>query len=258
MITLIAESKTMTHEQLPVSPEEFAAHTPVGETQAEEIIWNLREYTEEQIMEMLGCSATLARDCRRMIYGFADKLTGRRAIEAYTGVVFRQLGADSWSDEMLDFARDRLRIVSSLYGMLRPSDIVKPYRLDYTAKAAPGNLPLHSFWKAACTRHLASLMRADTPQEILNLLPADALKCIDRKLIKHFGPIVTPLFKECTPGGTLRTPPASKLKTMRGRLLREIVERRIDRAADLLTITDHVDFQPVASPDARDGFVWIC
>lgn len=258
MIILIAESKTMSADQRPVNDTQYAAHTLGGELQAEEIMWNLRQYTEQQIMDMLGCSAALARQCRRMIYDFPDKLCGCPAIEAYTGVVFRHLGLSGWNEGMRSFADKHLRIVSSLYGLLRPSDIIKPYRLDYSAKAAPGNIPLQTFWRPKCTVDLASLLSPTPGAAILNLLPGEAMKCLDRKLIKHYGRLITPLFKEYGPGGVLRTPAAGKLKEMRGKLVKEIVTRGISDAAGLLRITDHPDFQPVSSPDARDGFIWLC
>lgn len=141
MIILIAESKTMSADQRPVNDTQYAAHTPGGELQAEEIMWNLRQYTEQQIMDMLGCSAALARQCRRMIYDFPDKLCGCPAIEAYTGVVFRHLGLSRWNEGMRSFADKHLRIVSSLYGLLRPSDIIKPYGLTIPQKLHRATFP---------------------------------------------------------------------------------------------------------------------
>ena len=227
MIFLIAESKTMSRHLSPVDPSAFEARRPAGEEQADEIMWHLSRYGEEEIADLLGVSPSLARECRKMIYEFPDKLVGLRAVEAFTGVVFRQLDYARWTPEERAFADARLRIVSSLYGLLRPSDIVRPYRLDYTAKDAPGNISVQMFWRQKCTDDLLSLVEASADHKIVNLMPGDAAKCFDWKRIRPVADVCAVDFKEYSSAGKLRTPPANKLKEMRGRLLRTVITRQI-------------------------------
>ncbi len=241
MIILLAESKTMNTSLREISPELIPKCLPIGEPQADEIMWGLREATEQEIMNLLKVSANMAREIRKMIYSFPDKLQGLPAIEAFTGVVFRYLRASDWSDREIKFASSHLRIVSSLYGLLRPEDIIRPYRLDYTAKAAPGDLSLQNFWKKQCTIDLVKHIQATGQTEILNLLPTDASRCFDWKLIKRFARVYIVQFKELTDSQTMKTPVANRLKELRGKMTREIISNRYEKVDNIKTI-EHDDF----------------
>lgn len=257
MISLIAESKTMSRCLRAVDPGEFDAHRPAGEEQADEIMWHLSSCSEEQISGLLGVSASLARECRKMIYEFPDKLAGLRAIEAFTGVVFRQLDYAAWTAEERAFAESSLRIVSSLYGLLRPADIVRPYRLDYSAKGAPGNISMQMFWKNKCTGDLLSLISGPGSDSVIDLMPGDAAKCFDWKRIRRAARVYKVDFKEYAGDGKLRTPPANKLKEMCGRLLRTIITRRLADIEALKNV-EHDDFVFFDKAVASDTLTFLC
>ena len=142
MLILIAESKTMADEQRHVSPETFAAHTPTREQQATFIMNGLEKLSQSELAAETGLSTTLATRLRRMIYEFPNKALGMKTIEAFTGVVFKAFDYDSLTADEKERTNDEVRVISSLYGFLRPDDIIKPYRLDFTAKAAPGGKKL--------------------------------------------------------------------------------------------------------------------
>lgn len=140
MLILIAESKTMSDRESEVRNPQF----PMGEEAADELCAELAKKSVAEIAGMLKVSPRLAAASLRMTREFPIKSLGLRTIDAYTGVVFKALDADSLSKDAIDFADRHLLIVSSLYGLLRPTDTIKPYRLDYTSKAAPEADPL---WK---------------------------------------------------------------------------------------------------------------
>ncbi len=250
MIVLIAESKTMRLRQPEVSPAQYDAHRPEGESIANEIIWNLRESSATEIMDMLGVSESLAYECRKMIYGFPDKLSGLSAIDAFTGVVFRHLAPNNLDENDIDYAENHMRIVSSLYGILKPSEIIKPYRLDYTAKAAPGDVPLYRFWRQKCTETLLSVLSNAGENEVLDLLPADAARMFDWKAVKNRSEVKTVSFMELVENGKTRTPRANRLKELRGKMLRCIIK---NRTADLSSLKQlrHDDF--IFSEDGSVG-----
>ena len=227
LLVLIAESKTMRDNEEIVSPEFWTEHIPAGELPADEIMKRLERLNAAELSQQLGLSSSLAAKMSRMIYEFPNKTLGLKAIDAYTGVVFRALRYDELDRAAKARCDSDVRIVSSLYGLLRPSDIIKPYRLDFTSKAAPGDKALNVYLKKDVTVQLVRTLRDGAYTDILNLLPSDAAKCIDWKVVKSFCKVWKADFVEVTDGGATRTPAANKLKTMRGTLLRQIATEDI-------------------------------
>lgn len=248
---LIAESKTMASAETDVSREEFAACRPLFDGIANAIMDSLRDRTPEQLGAEAGITLRLAASLRRMIYEFPNKTTGLRAIEAFTGVVFRQLGVAGYDTEQREFLRDNVRIISSLYGWLRPDDIIKPYRFDFKSHVAPLGETLMKYWKKDVTIALAQELRAKGDTVIIDLLPSDAAKCVDWKLIKRFANVYKVDFKmyDCAAAGiydgtdAMKTPNAGRLKELRGRLLDLIVRNGLSSPADIATL-ESPDFMP--------------
>lgn len=257
MLILIAESKTMLSEQQSVSAETLANHTPAGEKQASEIMSGLEKLSQPELIAETGFSSTLAAKLREMIYEFPNKASGQKAIEAYTGIVFKALQYDTLSQHEQSLCDKEVRIISSLYGLLRPDDIIKPYRLDFTTKAGPDNMALNSFWKTDTTIRLVKTITAEGHRELLNLLPTDAAKSINWKVVKKFCKVWKADFVEISEGDTTKTPPATKLKTMRGKLLRQILCDGITRISELQTIRSD-DFFYMGTPVYPDHLQFIC
>lgn len=240
---LIAESKTMASAETEVSREEFAACRPLFDGIANAIMDSLRDRTPEQLAAEAGITLRLAASLRRMIYEFPNKTTGLRAIEAFTGVVFRQLRLAEYDGAQREFLCDNVRIISSLYGWLRPDDIIKPYRFDFKSHVAPLGETLMKYWKKDVTIALAQELRAKGDTVIIDLLPSDAAKCVDWKLIKRFVNVYKVDFKMYDGTDVMKTPNASRLKELRGRLLDLIVRNGISSPADIATL-ESPDFMP--------------
>lgn len=227
MLILIAESKTMAACDVAVSPGEYAFHRPAFDDTADDIMAALRGSTAEELSQVVKISPALARRLVQMIYDFPNKSTGRKAVQSYTGVVFRSLGYDSLSDSSRADLCGRVRIVSSLYGWLRPDDIIKPYRFDFTTALAPGGVTFARYWRDALSECLMRDLRNMDCGDVLDLLPGDAMRCIDLKRCADACRIWKVDFREVRPGGVMRTPNAGRLKTLRGRLLRQIASEGI-------------------------------
>jgi len=236
MLVLIAESKTMTTRMASQSAEEYAAHTPTFETDANNIMKALYGMTARELSEKVKISASLALKLRQMIYEFPDKSHGSKAIEAFTGVVFKALDAQSMSHMERIRLNDRVRIISSLYGWLRPNDIIKQYRFDFTTPLAPGNMKFALYWQKAVSEALNKCMETTGRNDILNLMPCDAERCIDTRLLAPGIKMWKVEFKEIRPGGYKATPTANKLKTLRGKLLRQIIQENITTTSQLLEL----------------------
>lgn len=226
-----------------VSREEFAECRPLFDGIANAIMDSLRDRTPEQLAAEAGITLRLAASLRRMIYEFPNKSIGFRAIEAFTGVVFRQLRLAEYDGAQREFLRDNVRIISSLYGWLRPDDIIKPYRFDFKSHVAPLGETLMKYWKKDVTIALAQELRAKGDTVIIDLLPSDAAKCVDWKLIKRFANVYKVDFKMYDGADAMKTPNAGRLKELRGRLLDLIVRNGISSPADIATL-ESSDFMP--------------
>lgn len=236
MIILIAESKTMTDCDKTQTPEMLLSHTPAGDATAGEVMAKVRDMTVADLIQTCKFSSAMASRELRMAYEFPNKLCGDKAIEAYTGVVFKSLDYSSFTaDEKCAVSRD-VRIISSLYGWLRPYDIIKPYRFDYTTPLAPGDRPFATYWRKDVTISLIRELKERGYTDLLNLLPADAAKAVDWKLVKRFAKVWKVDFKELRDGGDYATPAAGKLKKSRGELLRAIITSGIGNADELKTL----------------------
>lgn len=251
MITLIAESKTMQERELTVNPEFFNAHRPAGEAIADEIMHNLQAMSLTEIASVIKISGQSASKVIKMAYEFPNKTLGIRAIDAFTGVVFRALNYETLPESAKASLEKTTGIISSLYGFLNPTDIIKPYRFDFKARLSPSGQPAWEIMRKNATISLVKLIQKRGETVVLNLLPGDASKCIDWKLLKRFAKVYKIDFKELKDGGDFTTPNAGKLKTMRGLLLRTIALEGITNPADIISLeTDAL--LPLGTPDYPD------
>lgn len=243
-----------------VGREEFQSHTPLYEATASELMETLRKESAAELATTLKLSGSLAAKMRKMVYEFDYKSTGNKAIEAFTGVVFKALDYASLSDDAQGRCDNKVRIVSSLYGWLRPTDIIKPYRLDFTTRLEEGpaaGKTLNAFWRMDVTKALVKRLHESPGADILNLLPADAAKCIDWKLVKRFAKVWKADFQEIREGGIMKTPTAEKLKALRGKLLRQILSEDISTVDFLKTLSSD-EYVCEGTPVYPDHLRFLC
>lgn len=243
---LIAESKTMSTAQQDITPEEFKVSRPLFDGGANAIMDSLRGHSLEQLSAEAGITMRLAASLQHMIYEFPNKSLGIRAVRAFTGVVSRQLHPVDYDDAQRRFLNDNVRIISSLYGWLRPEDIIKSYRFDFSSHVAPMGETLMKYWKKDVTIALVRELQAKGDSEIIDLLPSDASKCIDWKLVKRFARVHKVDFKTVDGSDRMKTPSAGRLKELRGRLLDVIIRQQIIDPAEIAAL-ESSDFMP--APD---------
>ncbi|MCM1066891.1 MAG: YaaA family protein [Muribaculaceae bacterium] len=237
MIILIAESKTMTACDRAIDAGCYSAHTPLFEADADAAMARLRGMTAGELSEAAGLSVSLAAKLSGMVYEFPNKALGSQAIEAFTGVVFKAFDYASLDGGEREAACRDIRIVSSLYGWLRPDDIIKPYRFDFGKAPTADGQAFATYWRGKLTDSLLADIEAGAHTEVLNLMPGDAARCFDWSRIGQRAAVLRADFREIMPGGTMRTPNSGMLKTLRGTLLRQIVLRGITQAGQLRTLT---------------------
>jgi len=118
----------------------------------------------------------------------------KQAVFAFTGDVYQGLNPVDFAEKDLDFAQEHLRILSGLYGILRPLDLIQPYRLEMGTswKITQAKKNLYDYWKKKLTEHLKN--EASEARFILNLASQEYSKAVD---LKSFNlPVITPEFKE--------------------------------------------------------------
>ncbi|MDE5874808.1 MAG: YaaA family protein [Muribaculaceae bacterium] len=234
----------MTLCQKEISDSLFSEEKPLFESTADEIAGLFAEMPVEEISERLSVSRALASKAVSMFYDFPNKSTGFHALYGFTGEVFRALDIHSLTVEARKFADTHLMIISSLYGLLLPRNIIKPYRFDFMVENPSAGTPMNRYWKLPLTVAFVKYMKQLEENEILDLLPGEASKCLDWKLIKAFAKVAKIDFKTLDSNGNLKTPSSGRLKELRGKMMRHILVNKINSLSQLYNLSSQ-DFAPM-------------
>ena len=152
----------------------------------------------------------------------------RQAIYAFNGDVYRGLDAYSITEDKLDTLQNTVRILSGLYGVLKPLDLMQPYRLEMGTKLPIGkNKNLYEFWKKKITTQLNNELEDD--ELFVNLASNEYYKAIDTKALKV--PVITPVFKDLKNGEYKTIMTYAKLA--RGYMTRYIIDTEAKTIDDL-------------------------
>jgi len=149
---------------------------------------------------------------------------------AFDGDVYWGLDAKTLSDDTLTYAQDHLRILSGLYGVLRPMDAIQPYRLEMGTKIKnPRGKSLYDFWGSRIAETLKSDMDSHSDQTIINLASNEYFKAVDKKVLN--APIINAKFLNVKDGQARALMYYAKYG--RGLMARWIMKNRIDKADGL-------------------------
>ena len=196
---VISPAKTLDFETPATAPR---ATQPEFLDQSEKLVKGLRKLGPEGLSSLMGISAKLGElnydryvDWQRPF----TRSNAKPAIQAFRGDVYTGLDADSFTADDFRFAQQHLRILSGLYGILRPLDLMQPYRLEMgTRYAGAGEKDLYAFWSEAITAALNKQLKALKTNTLLNLASNEYFKSVDRKLLK--ANIIAPAFKDLNRG----------------------------------------------------------
>lgn len=182
--------------------------------------------TGPQLADLMGLSDDLANLNRERFKAFdPDSTQGRPAALAFDGEVYRGLNAPAMSAEDLQYAQTRLRILSGLYGVLRPLDAIQPYRLEMgTRLKTPKGANLYEFWGDDIADQLKSDLEGHASKTIVNLASQEYSKAAKLKSLGF--PVISADFKE-EKDGQLRALMVYAKKA-RGMMARWIIENRIE------------------------------
>ncbi len=217
------------------------------------------------IAELAKVTRKLKRADLKRLMGISDKLAdlnfdrfqafdpacedGVQAAVAFDGDVYDGLDARSLDRAALTWAQDHLRILSGLYGVLRPLDAIQPYRLEMGVrlKTRRGE-NLYAFWRAKVAAALAEAMDGAGQPVLINLASQEYFGAVDVAALQR--PVVACHFKETRPGEESRML-SFYAKKARGLMARYAIEQRIDRAEGLKDFNlGGYAFQPGRSTEA--------
>jgi cytoplasmic iron level regulating protein YaaA (DUF328/UPF0246 family) len=253
MLIVISPAKTLDYETPPVTK----THTkPSMLKQSQQLIDILRNYSALDLAELMNLSMKLAELNFERYQDWKlpfNSKNAKQAVLTMKGDVYTGLDAENLTQEDLDFAQQHLRILSGLYGVLRPLDLMQPYRLEMSTKLANAQgKDLYSFWGERITQTINKALKAQGDDILINLASNEYFKSIKPKLLE--GRIITPQFKE-KKNGSYRTI-SIFAKRARGLMSRYIIENRLQDPQAIKTFkTDGYRFSRQLSKDDQWVFV---
>jgi uncharacterized protein len=179
------------------SPATTRKHTtPDFIDHAAELIDVLRGYSPARVAELMDLSDNLAMlNVSRYAHWSIEHARARQAIMSFDGDVYAGLGARTLAARELDYLQRHVRILSGLYGLLRPLDRMHPYRLEMgTRLANPRGANLYAFWGATVTDALNAQIAATHAGALVNLASEEYFKSVKTALLA--APVVTPVFED--------------------------------------------------------------
>ena len=247
MLILLSPAKAMNFD--PVErPLETSEAPLIDETRI--LSKTTRGLSIAKLKALMGISDDLARLNHARFQAFDASVPGiKPAAMAFNGEVYRGLDAASLSDADLAWAQDHLRLLSGMYGALRPLDAIHPYRLEMGRKLhTRRGASLYDFWGNRIAKHINGCLADDSDPVVLNLASNEYFKSVDKKALK--ARVVTVSFKE-EKDGQLRALMVYAKKA-RGMLARWVIENRVSDPADLVKFdVAGYRFEPDASTDGN-------
>lgn len=195
MLIVISPAKTLDFE----NARAVKHYTyPEFANQAEELVNILRQFTIVDLKKLMNISDKLASLNSLRLKNWQKKPSqqlAKQAICAFKGEVYTGLNVDNWVLKDFDFAQKHLRILSGLYGTLRPLDNISPYRLEMGTKLETnkGNT-LYDYWNDKITLSIQKQLNKQGDEFLVNLASNEYFKSIQEKKIK--AKIITPVFKD--------------------------------------------------------------
>jgi uncharacterized protein len=194
MLILISPAKTL--DFTPQAPH--AGTKPQFLTQANRLAKYARTLTPAKLAKLMSISPKLAETAHGYFAAWKTKYDAagaKEAIFAFRGDVYIGLEADTLSEGDLAFAQDHLRILSGLYGVLRPLDLIQPYRLEMGIKLAGDyGRDLHAYWGDAIAKWLSKEAKRHADSTIVNLASQEYFAGADRPALKPR--VITPSFRD--------------------------------------------------------------
>ncbi len=249
--------------------ESVAGTIPLFTEKTNVLVEFCQQLSVNEIAKLLKINLKMAHD----VYGYfqtfhLDNSVQRSAAFAFNGIAFQGLNVHDMSADELAFAQNHLNIVSGMYGLLRPLDTIKPYRLDVSTRISPnvgvnnsGNLSstypksnyLYGYWQETVNQYLSEKLSKDD-NTIINLSSSEYYKMIVPKLLPDKMRMITIAFREQKAEGLKQV--IVYAKKARGMMARHIIKNRITNVEDMKGFdSEGYFYSPAQSTPAEWMFV---
>ena len=231
MLIVLSPAKSLDYTTAPITSE----HTlPAFIARSGELIATMRTFSSGEIGKLMDISAPLAElNHARYAAWSARKFTTRhakQAVLAFNGDVYDGLDAGSMTERQLAFTQDHVRILSGLYGVLRPLDMMQAYRLEMGTRVTNARgKDLYAFWGDTVTLALNKVIEEQGAQALINLASDEYFRVVRPKLLPV--PVITPVFEDWKNGRYKII--SFFAKRARGLMARYAVSKRISKVEKL-------------------------
>ena len=186
-----------------------------------------------ELSRLMKTSERLTEATYQLIHNFSHPFTpdnAKQAVFTFQGAAYSAIAAELYTKEQLHHAQQHLFILSGLYGILRPLDLMQPYRLEMGCSFAVGNTDnLYQYWREPITKIINQALKKDSDKVLINLASKEYSKVVDKKKLQ--GEMINIIFKQVHKD-QLRTIPIHSKKA-RGQMIHFAISKQIDNAAGL-------------------------
>jgi uncharacterized protein len=232
MLIVISPAKTLDLET-PISSNVFSNAQLLSKSKI--LAKLMKQKKAHEIADLMHVSESIALLNEKRYKAWKTPFTqenARQALFTFMGDVYLGLEAKSLNDNDLAFAQEHLRILSGLYGVLRPLDLMQPYRLEMGIPLANEKGDnLYQFWDDTITKNIAKTLKSQGDNVLVNLASNEYFKAIKTKNLK--AQVITPEFKEFRNGEYKML--SFFAKKARGLMARYIITQQLKRPVDLLS-----------------------
>lgn len=249
MLAVVSPAKAL---DFAPAPENLPATQPVLFDQTLVLAKTTRRLTKPKVAALMHLSDKLAELNVERFRAFSetqDRGNAKQAVLAFAGDTYRGLEAGTLGEDDLAWAQDHLRLLSGLYGVLRPFDLIQPYRLEMgTRLATRRGESLYDFWGDRVTAALNESLAGHDDPTVVNLASIEYFSAVRPK--KLAGPVINPIFREERDG--VEKIISFSAKRARGMMARYMILNRLDRPEGLKDFAEEgYRFRPKVS-DAHD------
>lgn len=230
MLIVLSPAKSLDYK----TPVKVKAPTlPEFVSESAKLIADLKKLAPQDVAKLMGLSDQLAVLNVGRYRDWSKKFTetnSKPAIYAFDGDVYDGFDVKTLNAKAVDFAQDHIRILSGLYGVLRPLDLMQAYRLEMgTAFQNARGKDLYAFWGGRVTDSLKKVLEKEKKPVLLNLASEEYFKVLQAKDLGC--PVIAPVFQDAKDGKYKII--SFYAKRARGLMARYVVENRISDPADL-------------------------
>ncbi len=252
MLIVISPAKSLDYKT-PAITQEYTVPELLSES--EKLLTKLRKMNPQKLSELMGISANLGQLNYQRFQTWHQPFTpqnAKQAVLAFSGDVYQGLDPNTLREEQLLKMQNKLRILSGLYGVLKPLDLMQPYRLEMGTKLKyQRSSDLYAFWRSKITGKVKEALAESGSNVLVNLASNEYYKSIDIKKLDT--EVVTPEFKDMKNGQYKMI--SFFAKKARGSMTRFILENDIDRSEDLQAFeSEGYMFNPGLSKKGRPVF----